>query len=43
MTHQEAPWVKARAGVALDAESTNIISQDNMRDFYKKLAAKKKV
>lgn len=34
MTHRETPWIEARAGIAPDAPSTNIISVDTMRQFY---------
>jgi uncharacterized phage-associated protein len=41
MTHQETPWQNARKGLAPDAEGHNIISHDDMRDFYRELATKK--
>ena len=37
MTHSELPWMEARAGLAPDAPSRNIISVATMRDFYRKL------
>lgn len=41
MTHQEAPWQKARKGLAPDQEGHNVICDDDMRDYYRKLAKKK--
>jgi uncharacterized phage-associated protein len=34
MTHQEAPWIKARKEVASDKPSNNIISKALMKSFY---------
>jgi uncharacterized phage-associated protein len=34
LTHSEAPWKIARAGLAPDASSHNIITQSSMRDYY---------
>ncbi len=34
LTHSEDPWKKARAGLASDASSNNIISKSSMRDYY---------
>jgi len=34
LTHKEAPWRKAREGVALGEQSQNIISKESMRDYY---------
>jgi uncharacterized phage-associated protein len=41
MTHQEEPWKNARKGLASDEEGHNVISHDDMRDFYSELAKKK--
>lgn len=41
MTHQEYPWRKARAGISPDEESHNVINHEDMRKFYRKLAASK--
>jgi uncharacterized phage-associated protein len=38
MTHQEAPWIEARNGLARDAICTNVISKDSMRDYYRSLS-----
>jgi uncharacterized phage-associated protein len=38
MVHNEAPWRNARRGLLHDEPSNNIISKDDMRDFYKKLS-----
>lgn len=37
MTHEEAPWIKARGGIPLDENSTAIISKQQMQEFYKTL------
>ena len=42
MTHQEAPWRNARKGLADDQNGDREIPHDEMRDFYRKLADKKK-
>jgi uncharacterized phage-associated protein len=34
LTHSEDPWKIARAGLAPDASSNNIISKSSMRDYY---------
>ncbi|OCP17783.1 MULTISPECIES: type II toxin-antitoxin system antitoxin SocA domain-containing protein [unclassified Ensifer] len=34
MTHQEFPWLEARAGVAPSARSENLISEGTMQAFY---------
>lgn len=34
LTHEEAPWVQARAGLPSDAPGRAIISDDLMRDYY---------
>jgi uncharacterized phage-associated protein len=34
MTHSEKPWIEARAGLAADAPSKNVIRVDTMREFY---------
>ena len=35
MTHQEDPWIKARAGLPMDAPCNRIISKESMREYYK--------
>lgn len=35
LTHQEYPWQNARRGLAPDEPSNNIISQDDMKAFYR--------
>lgn len=35
LTHQEEPWLKARIGLAPDEPSNNIISHNDMRNFYR--------
>ena len=39
LTHQEAPWIEARAGLAPDEPSRNAISMKSMREFYSSLVA----
>ena len=39
MTHKETPWIEARNGLPPDVPSNNIISEDTMKDFYKKYIA----
>lgn len=34
MTHQERPWIEARAGIPANQPSCNIISDEMMREFY---------
>lgn len=34
MTHDEEPWLEARRGVAPNARSENLISDETMRRFY---------
>lgn len=34
MTHQEDPWKKARQGLSAFAPSHNLISRQDMRDYY---------
>lgn len=34
MTHQEEPWLQARAGVPASSRSENYLSDDIMRTFY---------
>lgn len=34
LTHSEAPWKNARAGLPPSCSSSNIISKDSMRKFY---------
>ena len=38
MVHREAPWINARGGLPIDEPSRAVISIDDMRKFYKKLA-----
>ncbi len=35
MTHKEAPWVEARGDIPVDVRSTNVISKESMRSYYK--------
>lgn len=35
MTHNEAPWIEARNGIAATARSEAIISDETMRDYYR--------
>jgi uncharacterized phage-associated protein len=35
LTHQEDPWLKARAGLPLDEPSRAIISHDSMKEFFR--------
>ena len=37
LTHQELPWMEARAGLAPDEPSRNPISMNTMKDFYSSL------
>lgn len=34
MSHVEAPWIEARAGLADDAPSSNVISHESMRRYF---------
>jgi uncharacterized phage-associated protein len=34
LTHSEAPWQVARAGIAPDVSSHAVISKDSMREYY---------
>lgn len=34
MTHQESPWILARGNCNPDYSSTNIISEEEMRNYY---------
>jgi uncharacterized phage-associated protein len=34
-THKESPWISARKGLAPNQNCTNIISKDEMLEFYK--------
>jgi uncharacterized phage-associated protein len=38
MTHQEEPWRNARKGLSPDDEGHNVITHNDMRDFYRKLS-----
>jgi uncharacterized phage-associated protein len=38
LTHQEDPWIKARRGLPKDVASNSVISHEDMRAFYKRLA-----
>jgi uncharacterized phage-associated protein len=40
MTHGEIPWITARGGLPDDAQCTAIISKDDIKAFFKKLAKK---
>ena len=35
ISHKEEPWVNARGDLPFDAPSSNIISQDDMKSYYK--------
>ena len=35
LTHQEDPWRNARGGLPPDAPSNNVISHEDMRDYYR--------
>ena len=35
MTHRENPWFEARKNLASDAHSTEVISKDTMRGYYR--------
>ena len=37
LTHQERPWIEARAGLAPDEPSRNVISMKSMKEFYSSL------
>lgn len=39
MTHREAPWLNARKGLSMDEPCENLISLEDMKKFYRKLAA----
>jgi uncharacterized phage-associated protein len=39
LTHQERPWIEARAGLAPDEPSRNAISMKSMKEFYSLLVA----
>lgn len=41
MTHMESPWISARAGLPIDEPCNNVISIDEMKAFYRKLAKSK--
>lgn len=34
LTHSEAPWINARAGLGIWEQSQNIISDQDMKNFY---------
>lgn len=34
LTHSEAPWIEARAGLAPGERGSKVITQDSMADFY---------
>lgn len=36
LTHSEAPWKTARAGLSKEAKCTNIITKESMEEFYTK-------
>ncbi|MCX5759511.1 MAG: DUF4065 domain-containing protein [Candidatus Hydrogenedentes bacterium] len=35
LTHEEEPWRNARGGIPADEPSTSVISQDDMKRFYR--------
>jgi len=37
MTHSEKPWIEARRGLSPTAPSTNVISKETMKKFYRSL------
>ena len=37
LTHNEAPWQKARSGLAPDVLTSRIISPEDMRDYYRSI------
>lgn len=37
LTHTESPWFNARAGLCDDDISNNLISTDDMREYYSKI------
>ncbi|MCE1175947.1 MAG: DUF4065 domain-containing protein [Burkholderiales bacterium] len=37
-THSESPWIEARGGIPADESSTNVITQNSMLQFFKKLS-----
>ena len=39
MTHNERPWIEARAGLPPEAKSNNKISQDVMREYFSSVLA----
>ena len=38
LTHSEPPWQKARGGLAPDAMSRNVISTEDMKQYYRSVA-----
>lgn len=34
LTHLEAPWIKARAGIPMGFKCHNVISKDSMEEYY---------
>jgi uncharacterized phage-associated protein len=38
LTHQEEPWLKARRGLPRDEASNNVISHEDMKIYYKRVA-----
>lgn len=40
MTHEERPWVEARAGLPVGARSQRRVNLDTMQDFFGALAAR---
>ena len=40
LTHQEMPWIEARAGLPADEPSRNPISMKSMKEFYSSLVAR---
>jgi uncharacterized phage-associated protein len=35
LTHEEAPWRRARGGIPIDQESRAVISPEDMKEFYR--------
>lgn len=40
MTHYERPWLEARRGMSIDEKCNNIISKDNISDYFEKIKEK---
>lgn len=40
MTHREKPWILARKGIPIDQTSSEVISKESMRSFYRSMHEK---